>query len=154
MFRSGLLLLLSVLLAGCASGPWPRLAGPPPHSPVPAPAPMRSMTAKPVFAFPDAQTARRFLDSLPERIAGWEKDLAELARSGQGTGEAAAGNTGQDWAGAEVLRSRRHRLEVAVTEAELKLDAARRALPAEELRIARLQARLARLKAALVALAP
>ena len=115
---------------------------------------MRPVTAEPVFAFPDEETARRFLDALPARIAAWERDLAALARDMRTAHQAAGETAGRDWAGAELLRSRRHRLAVAVTEAELRLDAARRALPGEALAIARLEARLARLKAALVALAP
>ncbi len=115
---------------------------------------MRTITARPVFAFPDTQTARDFLETLPARIATWEKDLAALARAIRTAQAAAANSARQAWAEAEVLRSQRHRLEVAVIEAELKLDAARRSLPAETLAIARLEARLARLKAALVTLTP
>ena len=142
-----------LLLAGCTGGAWPRLAGPVPHSAVPQPAPMRTVAAQPVFAFPDTQAARHFLERLPARIAAWEQDLAALTRAMQVDRTASADNNEQRWAQAEVLRSRRHRLEVAVIEAELKLDAARRSLPTETLAIARLEARLARLKAALVALA-
>ncbi len=115
---------------------------------------MRTVTAEPVFAFPDDETARRFLKALPARITTWEKDLAVLARDMHAARRAVAEPLERNWAGAEVLRSRHHRLEVAVTEAELKLDAARRTLPSEALPIARLEARLARLKAALVALTP
>ena len=87
-------------------------------------------------------------------MATWEKELAALTQAIRAARETAADNTTQDWAEAEVVRSRRHRLEVAVTEAELKLDAARRSLPTEALAIARLEARLARLKAAIVTLIP
>ncbi len=113
---------------------------------------MRTVAVQPVFAFPDTQAARHFLEELPARIAAWEQDLAALTRAIQADRTASADNNEQRWAQAEVLRSRRHRLEVAVIEAELKLDAARRSLPTETIAIARLEARLARLKAALVAL--
>ncbi|GIX16618.1 MAG: hypothetical protein KatS3mg119_0804 [Rhodothalassiaceae bacterium] len=147
-------LVFPLAVAACAGGQWPPLAGPAPASAPPAPPPMRLVAPEPVFAFASADEARAFLAALPARLDEWEREIAALERAAPAAGAtgAQAQGHGPDWAAAEVRRAQASRLAVALTEAELKLEAAGRALPGEELAIARLAARLARLKATLAAI--